>query len=198
MSSKTKHRRTREEILDAAWVLVSEKGAEVSISEIGKAAGISRQSVYLHFGTRGGMLMALVRRADDRFEIKERLFACFEITDPKERLQETIRVWIDFVIKIYPVAKDLVRLKETDQDAAAAWEDRMSDLRDWLTVLIHSLKSDSVLSGNWSIKEATEYLWASCSIQMWGLLTLDCQWSFERAEAILVRTITTTLLRDSV
>ncbi|MEM6448510.1 MAG: helix-turn-helix domain-containing protein, partial [Cyanobacteria bacterium P01_D01_bin.123] len=129
MSSKARYRLTREEILDAAWALVSERGAEVSISEIAKAAGISRQSVYLHFGTRGGLLMALVRRADDRFEIKERLFACFDIVDPRERLQDSIRVWIDFVIEIYPVAKELVRLRETDQDAATAWEDRMSDLR---------------------------------------------------------------------
>ena len=198
MSSKARYKRTREEILDAAWTLVSEKGAEVSISEIAKAAGISRQSVYLHFGTRGGLLVALVRRADDRFEIKERLFACFGIVDPRERLQESIRVWIDFVIKIHPVAKDFVRLRETDQDAATAWEDRMSDLRDWLTILIQSLKSDNELSDDWSIKEATEYLWASFSVQMWSLLTLDCQWSFERTEATLVRTITKTLLKDLV
>ncbi|MEM9818302.1 MAG: TetR/AcrR family transcriptional regulator [Cyanobacteria bacterium P01_D01_bin.6] len=196
MSSKARYKRTREEILDAAWTLISEKGAEVSISEIAKAAGISRQSVYLHFGTRGGLLVALVRRADDRFEIKERLFACFDIVDPRERLQESIRVWINFVIKIHPVAKDLVRLRETDQDAATAWEDRMSDLRDWLTILIQSLKSDNELSDDWSIKEATEYLWASFSVQMWSLLTLDCQWSFERTEVTLVRTITKTLLKD--
>ena len=194
MSSKAKHTRTRAEILDAAWALVSAKGAEVSIAEIAKAAGISRQSVYLHFGTRGGLLVALVRRADDRFEIKERLFVCFAIANPQERLQESIRVWLDFVIKIHPVAKDLVRLRDTDQDAATAWEDRMSDLRSWLTILIQSLESDSALSGDWSIKEATEYLWAAFSVQMWGLLTLDCQWSCDRAEAILVRTITATLL----
>lgn len=197
MSSK-RQGRTREEILDAAWALVSEKGAEVSIADIAKAAGISRQSVYLHFGTRGGLLMALVRRADDRFEIKERLFACFDIADPQERLQASIRVWIDFVLKIHPVAKDLVRLRETDQDAAAAWEDRMSDLRDWLTILIQSLKSDNALSDDWSIQEASEYLWASFSVQMWSLLTLDCQWSRDRAETVLVRTITKTLLKDLI
>ena len=197
MSSK-RQGRTREEILDAAWALVSEKGAEVSIADIAKAAGISRQSDYLHFGTGGGLLMALVRRADDRFEIKERLFACFDIADPQERLQASIRVWIDFVLKIHPVAKDLVRLRETDQDAAAAWEDRMSDLRDWLTILIQSLKSDNALSDDWSIQEASEYLWASFSVQMWSLLTLDCQWSSDRAETVLVRTITKTLLKDLI
>ena len=36
------------------------------MAEIAKAAGVSRQAVYLHFGTRGGMLMALVKRADRR------------------------------------------------------------------------------------------------------------------------------------
>lgn len=196
MSRKIKSQRTREEILDAAWDLISEKGADVSLSEIGKAAGISRQSVYLHFGTRGGLLMALVKRADDRFEIKERMFASFDIADPHKRLDQTIQVWIDFVKKIYPVATDLVRLRATDADAAAAWEDRMADLRNWLFILAKSLKDDNVLASEWNEKEASEYLWASFSVQMWGLLVQDCQWPEGDATKALRRTIPQTLLKS--
>ena len=194
MSSKRKPERTRAEILDAAWNLISEKGAEVSISEIASAAGISRQAVYLHFGSRGGLLMALVRRADTRFEIKERLFACIDVSDPEERLDRLVRVWIDFVTKIFPVATDLVRLRATDRDASAAWEDRMTDLRSWLLALTTSLEEDGALAAGWSPKEASEYLWASFSVQLWGLLVEDCGWDQDRALSVLRRTIRQTLL----
>lgn len=194
MAKKETGRKTRDEILDAAWDLVSEKGAEVSMTEIAAAAGVSRQAVYLHFGTRGGVLMALVKRADERFRIKELMFGAFEIEDPERRLQQTIDTWIDFVQKIHPVAKDLIRLRETDADASAAWEDRMSDLRNWLVVLVRSLKADGALAPGWTVKEAAEYLWAAFSVQMWGLLVNDCGWRPRRASAVLKSSISRALI----
>ncbi|MEM7413111.1 MAG: TetR/AcrR family transcriptional regulator [Myxococcota bacterium] len=185
---------TRAEILDAAWDLVSEEGAEVSLARIAEAAGISRQSVYLHFGTRGGLLLALVRRADDRFEIRERMFGAFATADPRERLDRVVRVWIDFVRLIHPVATDLVRLRATDADAAAAWEDRMSELRGWLLELVKSLRRDGALAPEWGLGEAAEYLWAAVSVQVYGLLTDDCGWSERRALAVLRRTVAAALL----
>ncbi|WP_365708818.1 TetR family transcriptional regulator, partial [Parvibaculum sp.] len=50
MSKNTKSERTRGEILDAAWTLIAERGASVSLGEVAAAAGITRQSVYVHFG----------------------------------------------------------------------------------------------------------------------------------------------------
>lgn len=134
--------RTRAEILDRAWDLISTRGAEVSLAEIARAAGISRQSVYDHFGSRGGLLLALVRRTDERLDIKARSDKAFEIADPGLRLETAVEVWIRFVQEIYPVASDLIRLRTTDEDASAAWEDRMSELRDWLVILTGSLERD--------------------------------------------------------
>lgn len=181
--------RTRAEILDSAWELISERGAEVSLAEIAKAAGISRQSVYDHFGSRGGLILALVRRTDERLDIKARFDEAIEKCDPAKRLEAAIEVWIRFVQEIYPVASDLIRLRTTDADASAAWEDRMSELRQWLEKLTGSLERDGALQADWSAKMAADYLWASFSVQAWGLLTRDCGWSEERALEVLKRTI---------
>lgn len=194
MSSIRKHKNAQAQILDVAWDLISERGADVSIADIGKAAGISRQAVYLHFGSRGGLLVALVRRADDRFEIKERLFAAFDTAEPRQRLDRTIAVWLDFVPKIYPVAKDLIRLRDTDPDAAAAWEDRMADLRSWLLILTTSLNADGVLKDRWTEREACEYLWAAFSVQMWGLLVSDCGWAPEKAGTAITSSLADALI----
>ncbi len=194
MSNNHRLQRTRADILDAAWNLICVEGAEVSIAQIAAASGISRQSVYDHFGSRGGLIMALVHRADERLEIRERLFAAFKEADPRRRLTKTVETWIEFVKEIYPVATDLIRLRATDQDAANAWEDRMAELRQWLLVLTKRLKAEGALQAHWSSKTAAEFLWASFSVQMWGLLTGDCGWSDKQAQRVMQRTICQTLL----
>ncbi|QFT31847.1 DNA-binding transcriptional repressor AcrR [Labrenzia sp. THAF82] len=197
MSSQSRVQRTRTEILDSAWTLISERGAEVSVAEIAKASDISRQSVYDHFGSRGGLILALVRRADERLDIEAKLFSAFKTADPEERLKATISVWIQFVQEIFPVATDLIRLRATDEDASLAWEDRMSELREWLLELTRTLEQDRALQPTWSAKEASEYLWASFSVQMWGLLTQDCGWQRGVAQDVLIRTICQALLRPT-
>lgn len=186
--------RTRQAILDAAWDLVASRGADVSLAEIGRAAGISRQSVYLHFGSRGGLLMALVRRADDRFGIRQKMFDRFAVADPRARLDGVIDVWLDFVVQIRPVATDLIRLRSTDPDASAAWEDRMAELRAWLGELTASLARDGALAGEWRAAEAADYLWAAFSVPVWTLLVQDCGWSGAHARQVLRRTIADSLL----
>ena len=196
MSSTNRSTRTSIEILDTAWDLIAEHGADVSMSQIAKAVGISRQAVYLHFGTRGGLLMALVKRADERFEIREDLFAAMKIDKPSDRLEACLQVWFAFVEKILPVAKDLIRLRATDADAAAAWDDRMSDLRSWLRQLITSLQTDKALATGWTVDEATDYLWVSSSVHVWDLFVVERGWKQDRTADVLRRTISATLLRQ--
>lgn len=173
-----------------------EHGAAVSMSDIAKAIGISRQAVYLHFGTRGGLLMALVRRADDRFEIETDFFEALQIRSPAERLDACLQVWLAFVPKILPVATDLIRLRATDPDAAAAWEDRMSDLRSWLHQLVESLQAEGALAPQWTVAAATDYLWVSSSVQVWDLLVVERNWSPDRAGVMLRDAIAKILLKQ--
>ena len=114
--------------------------------------------------------------------------------DPKERLSETLNAWLDFVPKIYPVAKDLVRLRATDVEAANAWEDRMSDLRSWLLELMQSLQRDGALNTEWTPRAASEFFWAQTSVQVWGLLTEDCGWKKSHVSNHLNRSLVDMLL----
>lgn len=164
------------------------------MSEIANAAGISRQAVYLHFGTRGGLLMALVKRADDRLLIREGFQEALRQPTAAERLDSWLTAWFAFVRQILPVAKDLVRLRPTDPDAAAAWEDRMSDLRSWLSDLVASFESDGALRPDWSVDEAADYLWAASSVQMWDLMAGERHWDDVKLDVTLRRTIAEALL----
>ncbi|MEM8694008.1 MAG: TetR/AcrR family transcriptional regulator [Pseudomonadota bacterium] len=196
MSTNIRGDKTRAQVLDAAWDLISEKGADVSVSNIAVAVGISRQTIYLHFGSRGGLLVALVRRADERFQIKEQFDAALNLPQPKDRLVRTLQAWLAFVPKIYPVAKDLIRLRDTDADAATAWADRMDELREWLLDLMRSLQRDGALKDEWSPEHASQFFWVQTSVQAWGLLRKDCRWSEEVIATNLELVLARGLLRD--
>jgi AcrR family transcriptional regulator len=185
---------TRQHVLDTAWELISKQGAEVSMQDIANQAGVSRQSVYLHFKTRGGLLLALVKHADDRFNIYEDYLETMQINDPRKRLGTWLHVWFSFVVKIRPVATDLIRLRKTDPDAESAWTDRMTDLREWEHKLIISLADNNALHENWTIDDASDYLWASSSMQIFDILAGDRSWSETKTANILRQSICNTLL----
>lgn len=59
---------TRERILDAAWAFTSEQGwSAITMSRLGEAAGVSRQSVYNEFGSKQHVAEALITRELLRF-----------------------------------------------------------------------------------------------------------------------------------
>lgn len=195
MSNLKRSEQTRREILDAAWDLIVRHGGAVSMAKIAEAVGMTRQSVYVHFGSRGGLLMALVRRADERFCIWEHFEEAMEKDAPSERLDACLAAWLEFVPKIHPVAKELIRLRTTDEDAQSAWTDRMSDLLRFYRQLISGLEKQGALSPNWTVPRATDFLWASCSVQAWDLLVHDRGWSEASAAKVMRNTIAGALLR---
>lgn len=195
MSINIRSRRTHREILDVAWDLIAERGADVSMVEIARAAGISRQAVYVHFGSRAGLLMALVRRADERLRIHESFGEAMRAATPEERLDRWLTAWFEFVPAILPVARDLIRLRPTDPDAASAWEDRMTELRGWLRDLVSGIAKEDALRPDWTVEQATDYLWAASSVQMWALLAGERNWPAAGTADVLRQTLSATLLQ---
>jgi len=60
---------SRERLIEAAMRLFAERGyRDASVQAIGEAAGISRGSIFWHFGSKEGLLWAVVQRAFTRWE----------------------------------------------------------------------------------------------------------------------------------
>src|SRR5688500_1518394 len=64
---------TRDQLLETAWRLFRSDPAAASMGRIAAEAGVSRQAVYLHFQSRAGLLLALVRWIDEREQIAAQL-----------------------------------------------------------------------------------------------------------------------------
>jgi AcrR family transcriptional regulator len=176
MSSDNLETRTR--ILDTTVRMLEEHGGRgVRMGDIAKAAGISRQAVYLHFASRAELLVAATRYRDEKLDSDRRLAPSRAAKSGAERLALYIDSWGHYIPQIYGVAKALLLAQDTDEAAAAAWNDRMLAMRDGCRAAIDALHSDGKLAPEWTPKKATDALWTMLQVPNWENLTVGCGWS---------------------
>ena len=188
---------TRERILKSAWTLLeSDSGNKVSLSDIAKLANISRQALYLHFPSRAELLIATTRYLDGLHNIEKKLEQSRAAGSGRERLAAWVKVWGNYIPKIYGVSRALLAMKDSDSEAMAAWNDRMQAVRHGCAAAIAALKKDGDLQAWLSEEEATDILWTLQSVRNWEQLRFECGWSqaryIEAVQEISVRTLTNT------
>ncbi|MEL7281814.1 MAG: TetR/AcrR family transcriptional regulator [Pseudomonadota bacterium] len=172
---------TREKILKAAWQLLEpQSGSAARMSDIAKAAGVSRQALYLHFPNRTELFIETTKHMDAVFGVQEKLMESRTATTGEARLDAYIRAWLAYVPKIFGIAKTLTTMAEIDVDAAQAWDERMADMKEGCAAAIADLVRDGRLAPQYSHQQATDVLWAWLSITQWELLVLKCGWSQAR------------------
>jgi AcrR family transcriptional regulator len=169
---------TRKRILDKTWHLMEKrKGQGVLVRDIARAAGVSRQAIYLHFGSRAELLVATARYADEVKRLPERLQGMNRAANGPEVLEAYVDFWGNYIPEIYGLAKALLSVRETDEGAAAAWNDRMQVVRQGCRAVIDCLLRDGSLAPQWEAEAAEDALWAMTSIAVWENLTRECGWS---------------------
>lgn len=183
---------TRKSILEAAWELFEETG-DATLAEVAEKAGVSRQAVYLHFGSRGGLLLALVQHIDETSGLPALIGRVQVAPTPREQLMEYQRVSAQYCPTIHDVAMAMDRARAHDEDVAAAYEDRMQSRRDGLRTIVAALHESGELRDEWTIDEATDALWSLGTPHAFEELVRDRGWSLEQYERWLLYAATTFL-----
>jgi AcrR family transcriptional regulator len=179
---------TRDRILQACWRLLEQGcGGQTRMSDVAKAAGVSRQAVYLHFANRAELLIAVTRYVDARSEIDARLAASRQAASGLERLDAFIEAWGNYIPVVHPVCRALLEMAPGDEAARLAWDDRMTALREGCEAAVNALKRDSLLSGQHNAAKATDLLWTLLSIRNWEQLVEACGWTQESYVAEMKR-----------
>jgi len=180
MSRKTEQ--TRDRILSATVdLLVTGRPADVRMADIAKRAGITRQALYLHFPNRAALLIAATKYVDELRDIDDLLAPSRNATGGRERLERYIEAWGNYIPEVYGIAKGLINVYDTDEAAAAAWDDRLLAIRQGCEAAVKALRKDKLLApgatGTVSVKESTDVLCGLLSVELWEHWVQRCGWS---------------------
>ena len=191
---------TKERILKAAWELLERDatasgGQAVRMADIAKAAGISRQAVYLHYQNRADLLVATTRYIDVQKSVDAMLIASRTAKTGKERLTAYISALGNYFPEIHKVMRALMVMAPTDDEAAAAVADRENAMRHGCKAAVRDLIRDGDLAPGLSSEEATDVLWTLLSVQTWERLTQQCGWPQQRYLELITETAEKVLVR---
>ena len=170
---------TKERILKAAWKRLL-RGDRARLEDVAADAGVSRQAVYLHFGSRGGLLLALVDYIDETFGLKERIGRAMAQPSPMERLEAMLRLMAEYNGEIHGIAMAFARQAQDDPEVRRAFEDRMEHRRAGLRDLLAALDREGRLKAGWSCEEITDILWELGAPTSYEHLVVERGWSPER------------------
>lgn len=177
MSTPASPKSTREAILDAAVRLVRERGLGVTLEGVADEAGLSRQSVYVHFGSRTGLLIAMVQHMDESGMLHGLLQRVFDAPTALDALDAVVTVHAEYHPIAYPVARVLMAGRHDDQAMKAAWEERMASRRNLYHGVVEWLDREKLLLPQWDVETAADILWGLTSWQLWEALVVDRGWS---------------------
>ncbi len=186
---------TRSRILDAAWELVTEEGGRFKLSDVATRATVSRQAVYLHFGDRAGLLVALVEHMDDTLDLGESLAKVHAAPDGGSLLEAAMRLNTTFWTKVFPVAQVLEAAQHDDEALGAAWRNRMRFRHAAFRAMIEALAERGELDKDWSIDDAAATLYAVAHFDTWRELVIELDWSDDRYIESMTRLLRRALLR---
>jgi AcrR family transcriptional regulator len=92
---RTDAQRNRERILEVAKEAFTVSGADASLDDIAKEAGVGAGTLYRHFPTRAALLEAVYRTEVEKLAAAERKFA--ETMSPVEAMRAWMLLFVDYI-----------------------------------------------------------------------------------------------------
>ena len=167
---------TREEILRTAWRILEETRG-LTLAGVARAAGVSRQAIYLHFDDRAGLLLALVRFMDDNLGLGESLFHVFAAERGIDAMDRAVVVYGRFNPGIDAAARILEVVEGPDDPLAIAWRDRMTFRLGVHREIVARIDAEGMLAEGWTVEHAADLFHSVTLPAVWRELTAALGWS---------------------
>lgn len=148
---------------------------QVSMASVAAASGYSRMAIYRHFGSRAGLLTALLASIDEDAGAEAAVRQVLEVESSEGVVRELFTWWSDYVPRLAGVARGVLATKHADPDLQAAWEARMRALRQ-----VCDAVASRCARGRDDVAGLADELWALMSVPLWIQLA-DDGWSPDRA-----------------
>ena len=192
----TKRDETRARLLDGARRLLVERGYHgVTIDEIAKEAGVSRQAVYAyHFGSKSEFLIALLVHVEAVEGIAELLRPSDDAKSGIDALREAVTANAEFERRVHDVATMLLAARRSDDAAASTWANRMARKRAGIGRLVSRLAEEDDLQPGWTAEDAADLAYALLSSQVFDVLVSERGWSVDDYAARIWRTLASAIV----
>jgi AcrR family transcriptional regulator len=192
---KLRAAQTRQRILDAARQLIASEGfAEATFEAIAAQAGVAVPTVYAAFGSKSGIMQALISRATFSEGYEKLVRESNASDDPEKRLRiaakiargifDSLRTEVEVLRGATAVAPEFIREREQmryeRQGGLIQFLDKQGVLRPEITGTI-----------------ARDILWTLTSYDIHRRLVVERNWSSDRYEQWLGDTLVATLLAGS-
>lgn len=105
---------TRARILVAARELIPGAGASLPITSIARHAGVAIQTVYDQFGSKGGLLIAVVNDVQRSYGLFGAFRAVFDSPNGEVAMRRMIEATVSFWDHAWPFVESLLRSRRTD------------------------------------------------------------------------------------
>jgi AcrR family transcriptional regulator len=194
-------RQTRARMLDAAQRVFGDKGyASSTIEAIASEAGVAVDTVYAGFGSKRGLLSALmdvrVGGDDEPIDLLDRSGPQGVRLEPNQKRQlDAFAKDITLVIERARPVDDIMRGAAAVDSEIAALRGRIQEQRfQNMLKFVSWVTANGRLRGGMSEEAAAAIVWSVTSPEMHRLLRVDRAWTVERYTEWLADTLTLTLL----
>jgi AcrR family transcriptional regulator len=109
---------TRARILAAARDLMPHAD-QLQVDQIARRAGVSAPTLYSHFGSKGGLLSALIRQAESEAGLFAGFNKVWECRDGEAALRTMLDATLRFWQEAWPSIEFSLRVRRTDAELAA-------------------------------------------------------------------------------
>ena len=173
-------RATRAAILDAAWELLEGSGGPaVTLSATAKAAGVSRQGLYLHFASRGELFRHLFDHVNQSLDLDASVRPVLEAPDSLAALDAFADLVATYHSRTISLIRAVDRCRFDDEDAAALWATATTAWHEGCRSVTARLAAEGRLAEPWTELTAADLMWSFMSAEFVAGMTIDRGWSVE-------------------
>lgn len=151
---------TRARILGAARELIPPAGTTLPVTAIARHAGVAVQTIYDQFGSKGGLLIAVVRDVQESLGLFESFGRVFRSPDGEEAMRRMIEVTVSFWEKAWPYLDFMLRARRVDPIVTREMEfvDRLRHAHYW--AIAKRIEDEGRISGGRSADWAADQAFA--------------------------------------
>ncbi len=169
---------THRRLLERARAIVERDGvSHLTITRLADAAGVTRRTVYDHFGSRAGVLLALVDRVDRDADLGARVDFMLSAPSGSEALARFVELVEQVTPELFELATALERARFDDPDVGIAWEDRMAGRMNRCRQVAERLRDEQALRPDLRVQTAADLIYAAIAWQQWQLLVVERGWT---------------------